>query len=179
MAIHLRMSHGSCLLNYSDLIIHPHYPHCWLMLVLCIIEGFKLGILLSLCEKKVYCSSFLDFVCCLLAMIGRNIRQNSEIWQLSWNFGKPLMLLKHVFHFGIHNLLDFNLKWSYFQYRVHNRSSCHRWMAGYSLVLGRKYTRYSGSTPCKCNKRKGPICYKIGVKFYESCYEILLIFLDF
>ena len=26
----------SCLLNFSDLTIHLHCPHCWLMLVLCI-----------------------------------------------------------------------------------------------------------------------------------------------
>ena len=30
-----------CLLNFSDLTIHPHYFHFWIMLVLCIIEAFN------------------------------------------------------------------------------------------------------------------------------------------
>ena len=36
----------------ADLAIHSYCPHCWLMLILCIIEAFNLEIVLSLFEIK-------------------------------------------------------------------------------------------------------------------------------
>ena len=34
MVTHVRISLGLELLNFGNLTIHPHCPHCWLMLVL-------------------------------------------------------------------------------------------------------------------------------------------------
>ena len=37
----------SWLLNFSDLTIYHHWPHCCVLLILCTIEAFNLGILLN------------------------------------------------------------------------------------------------------------------------------------
>ena len=53
MVTHPNFFPGLGLLNFSDLTNHFHCPNFWLMLVLCTIEVFNLGILLSLCEVKL------------------------------------------------------------------------------------------------------------------------------
>ena len=53
MVTHPNLFPGLGFLNFSNLPIHSHFLNFWLMLVLCTIEVFNIGILLSLCEKKL------------------------------------------------------------------------------------------------------------------------------
>ena len=71
------------MLNFSDLTIYFHCPHCWLMLVLCTIE---VGDLFSLCEKNSKSTAHPS----LKRLTGKfgEIRQNRQfrqIYLLSFN----------------------------------------------------------------------------------------------